>query len=259
MHQQLGKILIVRMVSLAAVVPYELGLRVSTASSTFAQLVLVAMIPEASALHAQAAAERLHELHRRAGRFVTGIAAVVTAVLVASAPALFAAWLGHPEPNAALALRGLAIAAYAAIAAGVSSAIARGVGRTSIELEWSGLALVLHAALGVVLVPRLGLLGALVAIAVANFAAAQWFALRLARAQGWPITWALWEPFLLPLLAVAAGTFAGLGLAHAFHPPWLALVVSAGTAGLTCLGVLLATRHLAWAEIARLARRGAAA
>jgi O-antigen/teichoic acid export membrane protein len=256
MHQQLGKVLIVRMLSLTAVVPYELGLRVSTACSTFAQLALVAIIPEASALHAQAASERLRELHRRGGRFVTGIAAIITAALVASAPALFAAWLGHPEPDAALALRGLAIAAYAAIAAGISGAIMRGVGRTSIELEWSGVALVLHAALGLLLVPKLGLLGALVAIACANLAAALWFAIRLCRVQGWPVGGALWEPFLFPTLAISAGVAAGVPLARAIRVPWLALGASGAAGALACLVVLLATRHLSWSEVVRLARRG---
>jgi O-antigen/teichoic acid export membrane protein len=256
MHQQVGKLLIVRMLSLPAVVPYELGLRASTACSTFAQLVLVAMIPEASALHARAASERLRELHRRAGRFVTGIAAIVTAALVAPAPVLFEVWLGHADPQAALALRGLAIAAYAAMAAGVSAAIARGVGRTSLELEWSGVALLLHGTLGVLLVPRLGLPGALVAVAIANFAAALWFAIRLSRAQAWPVRSTLWEPFILPGLAMAAGVLAGSGLAHVIPVPWLALGVSAAAAGLACLAVLLLTRHLAWGELARLVRRG---
>ena len=256
MHQQLGKLLIVRMLSLASVVPYELGLRVSTACSTFAQLALVAMIPEASALHAQAASERLRELHRRGGRFVTGIAAIVTAALVASAPALFAAWLGHPEPDAALALRGLAVAAYAAIAAGISGVIVRGVGRTSIELEWSGVALVLHATLGLLLVPRLGLLGALVAITCANLAAALWYAIRVCRAQGWPVGAALWEPFLFPSLAMAAGVAAGSRLGQVIATPWLALGASGAVAGLACLVVLLATRHLSWSEMLQLARRG---
>ena len=258
MHQQFGKLLIVRMLSLAAVVPYELGLRVSTACSTFSQLLLVAMIPEASALHAQAASERLRELHRRAGRFVTGIAAIVTAALVAAAPALFAAWLGHPEPDAALALRGLSLAAFAAVAGGVSGAIARGVGRTSIELEWSGLALALHAMLGLLLVPRLGLAGALAAITVANLVAALWFAFRLTRDQHWPAGHALWEPFVFPALAIAAGSAAGAPVARALHAPWMALLVASAVAGLVALVVLLATRHLAWGELTRLARRGVA-
>ncbi|HXJ70876.1 MAG TPA: lipopolysaccharide biosynthesis protein [Verrucomicrobiae bacterium] len=256
MHQQVGKVLLVRMLSLAAVVPYELGVRVSTACATFAQLVLVAMIPEASVLHAQAASERLLELYRRAGRFVTGAAAIITAALVASAPALYQAWLGHAEPDAALALRGLAITAYAGLAGGISSAIARGVGRTSLELEWSGVALLLHGALGLLLVPRLGLLGALVAIASANLGSALWFAIRLCRAQGWPVGRALWEPFLLPGLAMAAGVVAGSPLAHVIRSPWLALGVSSAVAGVACLGVLFATRHLAWGEVVQLARRG---
>jgi len=256
MHQQLGKLLIVRLVSLAAVVPYELGLRVSSASGTFSQLLLMAMIPEASVLHAQGASERLHELYRRAGRFVTGVAATVTAALFASAPALYAAWMGHPTPDAALALRGLSLAAYSAMAGGVSLAIARGVGRTSLELEWSSVALVLHAALGAVLVPRLGLLGALVAVCIANLAAALWFALRLTRSQAWPVSRALWEPFFVPVLAMAAGVAAGSPLALAIAAPWLALVVSAGVAGLACLAVLLLARHLVWEEMLHLARRG---
>ena len=258
MHQQLGKLLIVRVLSLASVVPYELGLRVSTACSTFSQLLLVAMIPVASALHAQAAAERLRELHRRAGRFVTGIAAIVTAALVAAAPALFAAWLGHPEPEAALALRGLSLAAFAAVAGGVSGVIARGVGRTSLELEWSGLALALHAALGVLLVPRLGLAGALAAITVANFAAALWLSIRLSRAQSWPMRKTLWEPFVFPALAIAVGFAAGAPVERALHSPWLALLASSAVAGGVALVVLLVTRHVAWGELSRLVRRGVA-
>jgi O-antigen/teichoic acid export membrane protein len=214
------------------------------------------MIPEASALHAQGADERLRELHRRAGRFVTGIAAIVTAALVASAPALFATWMGHAQPEAALALRGLSLAAFAAVAGGVSGAIARGVGRTSIELEWSGLALALHAVAGVLLVPRLGLAGALIAISFANLVAALWFAFRITRDQHWPSGPALWEPFVFPGLAIAAGAFAGAWLARSLALPWLSLLVSGAVAGLVALAVLLATRHLSFSEISRLARRG---
>ena len=258
LHQQVGKLLIVRLVSLASVVPYELGLRVSSASTGFAQLVLVAMIPEASVLHAQDASERLRELHRRAGRFVTSVGAIVTAALVASAPPLFHAWLGHADPNAAPALRGLAIAAYAALTAGVSSVILRGVGRTSIELEWSGLALVLHAALCVLLVPKLGLTGALIAIVIANVVSALWFAFRLARTLGWPVSWTLIEPFVFPVLAIAAGTIAGAEASRAIQSPWIGLGVAAASAGAACMLVLLVTRQLVWGEILGLVRRGVA-
>jgi hypothetical protein len=55
---------------------------------------------------------------------------------------------------------------------------------------------------------------------------------------------------------MAAGVLAGTPLALAIHIPWVALGVSSGAAGLTCLAVLLATRHLAWREMVGLVRRG---
>jgi len=258
-HQQVGKLLIVRMVSLAGVVPYELALRVSAACFTFAQLVLVAMVPEASVLHARDQFAQLEALHRRAGRFVTAAAAVLTASLLAAAPALFTAWLGHADDAAALALRGLAVAAYAAVVGGVSGAIARGAGRTGLELEWSAVALVLHAALGALLIPRMGLAGALVAIAIANVAAGMWFALRLARALGWHAGRIVWEPYAVPALAVAAGAWAGERLCSAIAAPWLALISGGFLAGAVALALLFAFRHVRAEELMNLARRGAAA
>ncbi len=258
-HQQLGKLLIVRMISLAAVVPYELGLRVSTACFTFAQLVLVAMIPEASVLHARAETERLQSLYRRAGRFVTAAGAIVTSALVTVAPPLFVAWLGHGDPAATLALRGLAVAAYAAVVGGVSSAIARGVGRPALELEYSGVALLVHAALGVVLVPRMGFEGALVALAIANLVSALWFAFRLRRALGWPLGRVLWEPFVVPTFAAVLGSFAGGRLDDAFAAPWWSVIAAGAVAGGVTLAVLVLLRHVRWHELVSLARRGAAA
>ncbi len=258
-HQQFGKLLIVRMISLAAVVPYELGLRVTTASFTFAQLALVAMIPEASVLHARAETERLQSLHRRAGRFVTAAGAIVTSALVTVAPPLFVAWLGHGDSAATLALRGLAVAAYAAVVGGVSGAIARGVGRTGLELEWSGLALLVHAALGLVLVPRMGFEGALVALAIANLVSALWFAFRLGRALGWPLGRWLWEPFVVPTLAAVFGSFVGGRLDDAIAAPWWSVIAAGAAAGGVTLAALLVLRHVGWRELVSLARRGTTA
>jgi O-antigen/teichoic acid export membrane protein len=258
-HQMLGKLLLVRLVALAAVVPYELGLRVTTACFTFAQLSLVAMLPEASALHARDEPERLEALHRRAGRFVTAIAAVMAAVLFGSADPLFAAWLGHPDATAALALRGLALAAYAAVVGGIVGAIGRGVGRIGFELEWSALALATHAALGLALIPRFGLLGALVAIAVANLVSSVWFVARLGSALRWSLGRLLWEPFLVPVVALALGAWAGARCSAAFPSAWASLALSGAIAGGVALVTLFALRYVSWRELASLLRRGATA
>lgn len=258
-HQMLGKVLLVRLVSLVAVVPYELGLRVSTAVFTFAQLALVAMVPEASALHETDQPARLQALHRRAGRVVTGVAAVLLAALLGSATPLFVAWLGHPDPNAALALCGLGIAAYAGVAGGLAGVIGRGVGRVQFELEWSAVALGLHLVLGVLLVPRMGLTGALIAVAIANLVAGLWFAGRLGSWLHWPLLPLLLEPFGVPVVAIALGGFAGARLAGAIASPWWALAASASLAGGIALAVLIALRHIDGRELANLARRGVGA
>jgi peptidoglycan biosynthesis protein MviN/MurJ (putative lipid II flippase) len=115
---------------------------------------------------------------------------------------------------------------------------------------------VLHAVLGVLLVPRLGLAGALVAITIANVAAALWFAFRLSRSQAWPIGKSLWEPFLFPGMAIAAGFAAGAAAERGIPAPWVALGAAGAAAGATALLVLLASRHLEWGELVRLGRRG---
>jgi hypothetical protein len=55
---------------------------------------------------------------------------------------------------------------------------------------------------------------------------------------------------------MAAGVLAGSPLAHVIRSPWLALGVSSAVAGVACVVVLVATRHLAWREVVQLARRG---
>jgi O-antigen/teichoic acid export membrane protein len=241
------------------VVPYELGLRVTTSGFTFAQLVLVAILPEASAMHTRAESERLQALHQRAGRFVSAVAAVLAAAMIGSAAPLFTAWLGHEDASATLALRGLAIASYAGVVGGITGAIGRGVGKIGIELEWSTVALVIHLGLGMWLVPRMGLAGALIAVAVANFVAALWFVTRLRRSLGWPVGRLLWEPFTVPVGAMALGAWLGSRLAAAIPVPWWGLATSAAVASGVTFVILLLFRYVEWREIASLARRGVAA
>lgn len=225
MHQQVDKVLLARFVALAAVAPYELGLRVSTAASTFSQLLLLAMLPAASAIHASHDGAALEQLFRRANRYVLTVAAVLTAAFAGSAGPMFAAWLGTPPAGAELALRGLIGVAYLAIAAGVGGAIARGAGRTDLEAECSALAFGVHVALGLALVPRFGLIGAIAAIAAGNLLGMLWFLWRLSGALAWRRMPVLLEPFGWPLLIVAVGTAAGLGLGQLHLPgalgtPW---------------------------------------
>jgi len=260
-HQQLDKVLLARFVAIAVVAPYELGLRVSTAASTFSQLMLLAMIPAASAMHARLEHEALRHLHRRANRYVLTLSAVLTAALVGSAGPMFSAWLGMPPPGAALALRGLAVAGYLAIAGGVGGAIARGAGRTDLEAEFSAVALGVHVALGLWWVPRWHLAGAVAAIVCGNLAGMTWFLSRLAGVLSWRRLPVVLEPLGWPLVIIVVGGAAGWGCTHfvpaaAMGSRWLYFVFVAAASSCAAATVALGTGFLSLRELRSLLAPG---
>lgn len=261
-HQQLDKLLLTRYVALAAVAPYELGLRISTALATFPQLLLLALVPPATRFHTAGEHARLAELYRRSNRYILFAAVVVTAGAVGGAGRVFAAWLGHPDEAAALALRGLIVAACAGLGAGMATVTARGIGRPDLEAEFSAAALAVHLALGLPLVRTHGLPGVLLALAIGNAAGVAWFVSRLARALGWSAPRVLFDGAMPPMLALAAGAGCGLWLDRALAPAtgfaaWGALLVVGGAGALVAAAVCLGTRYVSAAELARLARPAA--
>jgi O-antigen/teichoic acid export membrane protein len=259
-HQQLDKVLLARFVAFPVIAAYELGLRITTAATTVPQLLLLPVTPAAAELQAAGApAARLYELHVRASRYVLVASAVVVSGLLASAPRLLAAWLGHPDADAALALRGLALAAYAGLGCGAAPAIARALARTDLEAEFSAVALAVHLALGLWLVRTHGLAGVLLALAVGNLVGAGWFLSRLAVTAGWPRGRTIFEPIGVPLLSLLAGFSVARLVGDALPvaagaAAWpAALLVGAVAAAIT--GALaLVTRYLSWDEARALLR-----
>lgn len=262
LHQQVvDKTLLTRMVALAAVAPYELGLRVATAASSFPQLLLVAMTPAAAALHARGDDAGLHALYLRSNRYVLSVAAVVTAGVIAAAPEFFRAWVGHADMDAVVALRGLSLAAYLGVAAAVAGAIARGVGRTELELEWAFVALAVHVSLGLLFVPTFGLRAAVLALLSGNLVGGAWFSGRLATVLRWPRARPVVEPLGIPMLAcLGASSLADFAFRDANDPTplaaWGRTVLVASLAGALAGAVLLGTRFLPWREVLQLLRPG---
>lgn len=256
-HQQLDKVLLARFIALGAIAPYELGLRMATSAATFPQLLMMALLPVAAAFHAGNDRAKLAELHERSNRYVLFAAATVTAAVLAGAPRLLAAWLGHPDAQAALALRGLMLAACAGLAGGVASVTARGIGRTDLEAEFSGVALAVHLALGLWLVPSRGLEGALIAVIAGNVAGALWFLTRLATQLGWPFARTVVVPLLVPIVAMVTGVLSALAVDRALPQvagplAWGAVVAVSGSAALACAAVTLGLRYVKWTELRRL-------
>jgi O-antigen/teichoic acid export membrane protein len=259
-HQQLDKLLLSRYVALAFVSPYELGLRTSGVLGSMPQQMLLALIPAASALHATGDTAGLRAAYDRAGRWVMAITAAVGAGFLGGAPRLLTAWLGTPPAGAELCLIGLTLAMVIAMTTGTATAIARAIGRTRYEAEYSGLGLAVHLALGLWLVPRYGLPGALIATIVGNVFATAWLLIRFGSVTGWGFGAVFVRPTLQPLAMLAV--VAWLGRLFANHLPeatglvgWVWAIVAGAAPALTVLALLTATGFLPFAELQALLRR----
>ncbi len=260
-HQQVDKLLLSRYVALVWVAPYELGLRAATVMGSLPQIVLTALVSEASGLHAVGDEAGLRAAHARAARWVMTFTAMLAAALMVGSPRLLAAWLGDVPQGSDFAVLGLSAAMVVAMATGVVSALARAFGRTRYEAEYSALAFVLHAGLGLALVPAHGLVGAIVATLAANLVAVTWYLVRFARFTGWSVR-TLVAPSLAPMAVLAVVVAAGRALMP--HLPqasgfmgWLWVGVAAGVPPLLVLALASALGVVTPGEWRALLQRGA--
>jgi O-antigen/teichoic acid export membrane protein len=253
LHSQIDKFLLARFVALAAVTPYDLGFRVIVAAAAAPQVLVLALMPAAAALHAAEHHERLRDLYRRANRYVLSVSSITMAPILGSAGRIYDVWLGPGHADAAHALRGLTLAAMASIATLVGVSVARGVGRTDLEAWFAVVAFVVHLVLSVILLPRIGLTGALIAITVANLIAAAVFLSILTRTLGWRPTPILMEPLGIPALAVALGAAASFGLDRVLPTShglagWLGLIAIAVLGAGIAAATVLVTGFVRWSE-----------
>jgi O-antigen/teichoic acid export membrane protein len=259
-HLHLDKVLLSRFVALATVAPYELGSRVATAASTLPQLILLAVLPEAAALHEAGNRERLRELYDRGSRYALTGVVVVMAPLVVCADRLYGTWLGPGHADAALVLRALALAVGISLATGMGTTLARAIARTDLEAWFALVALAIHLGLSLWLIPSRGLAGAVLATLLGTLVGAVAFMVLLGRTLAWPFWRVVVRPCAVPLVAAAIAVGSGLALDRVVPVlpaalGWAGLALTAAGASAVALAVILATRYLRWSEVRALLSR----
>lgn len=258
-NQQVDKLLLTRYVSLAAVATYELGARVATSAFSFPHQLLSAALPGAAALHARADDQRLREVHDRLSRYVLTACAVTSACLLGCSGRLYAVWLGPGHAESAMVLRWLTVGRAFLLAAGAGSVIARAIGRTGLETWYHIIGLSLHVTLALVLLPKLGLTGVLIAGMTGYLAGSIVFIVIVARARDWRVAPLLGSPHVIPAIATAAGALAAVALDRALPEAngiagWIMLAVVATAGAGVALATAFATRYLGWREARALLR-----
>ncbi|MBI5171205.1 MAG: polysaccharide biosynthesis C-terminal domain-containing protein [Candidatus Eisenbacteria bacterium] len=264
LHAHLDKFLLPGLVTLAAVTPYELGSRVLGALQTFPQMLLLAMLPAASTMHATGDATRLRALYVRGERYLLTATALLVAALTGPAARLFAVWLGPGHADAALVLRGLTVATALTLATGMASVSTRAIGRPALEAWYGAVTLVTHVVTSLLLLPRFGLAGAVFAAIATTAVASTVFLVGVARALGWRVTDVIGVPHVRPAAAAALGAGAGFALDRLLPVSggaagWAWLACAGAGAVVVSAGVCVATGYFPWREALALAtrRRGA--
>ena len=212
------------------------------------------MLPTAAAFHATQDRERLRELYRRGARFVLSAGAVVLAVVLGAGSRVFVAWLGPGHEDSATVLRALAIGFGVALTTGMGTALVRGIGRPDVEARFAGIVAGSHLLLSLVLIPRWGLRGALVAWIVSNAAGSVYFLARFRSLFGWTRREVFLTPHLVPALSVVAGWLCAAALdrvmpASAGFVAWIAAASLGGVSSLVVLGVLALARYVSLEEV----------
>jgi len=260
---QLEKILFGRFVSLAAVGEFELGYRVVFALWAIPAFLLAPLLPAFAHLDAVADRERFEELFRRGMRYVFALAVPVTGGVLALAPALFSSWLGPGHANAALAARALAATLAVNVLTGVGSAAVRGIDRAWVEAEYQVLALALHLAASLTLIPRYGFRGGLLALFFSSLIGTAWFLIRARRVLKLPLGALTWQASARPWIATVVAVVPAMLLSGAGLPAasgWSRgeaaprLLIGAGVYVALVIAGLLLTRALSVREVTGLLR-----
>jgi O-antigen/teichoic acid export membrane protein len=206
---QFPKFVLARGVSLAAAGEYELAYRVAFAAWSLPSLLLPPLLPAFAEWAAQGKWEAAWALYERAARYLLVLALPLAALLAASAPALYQAWLGPGHTNAAVALAVLMTLLGINVTTSAGCLFVRAIGHPWIEARYHLVSFALQLVLATWLVPKAAFAGALVAMLLSGLAGTAMFLWTFHRA----LERSLWE-FVLKIAAPPALiAFAGGGVA----------------------------------------------
>ena len=208
---QLPKFVLARNVGLAAAGEYELAYRVAFAAWSLPSMLLPPLLPAFAEWTARDRWDDAWALYERAARYLLAIAMPIAALLAASAPALFRVWVGPGHGDAAVSLAVLATLLGINVLTSAGCVFVRAIGRPWIEARYHVLSFALQLALVAWFVPRMSLVGPLLAMLLSGTLGTATFLWMFHRGLGRSL-----RAFVLRIAALPAlVSFAGGGLALA--------------------------------------------
>jgi O-antigen/teichoic acid export membrane protein len=165
MQFQAGKVMLGAIGRLAWVTQFELAFRVVNSVWSLSTLIQSAVVPAAAHAAEREGIEGARRMYAWCCQWVILTGAYTVGLVGAAAPALFTLWLGRPEPEVAALARWIALGLLLSTLAGPATTIARGLGSPWYEALNFAVAVVVNVGGALVLIPRLGVHGAGIAMA----------------------------------------------------------------------------------------------
>jgi O-antigen/teichoic acid export membrane protein len=210
LNRQFDKFLLARAAGLGSVATYEVAARAVGSVGTLQPYLAATLLPASSELHALDRIEDLRGLYRRSTSYLLLVGIPPFVFLASQSDAAITAWLGAPQPLAALFLLCLAPGYLVNTACNGMAFFCQGVGQPGIQARQSAWQLGINVVLSTLLLFAIGPLGAAIGTSIALIAGAIYFA-RHFHAHLGVSTWALLrESAAVPMLASFAGAALGV-------------------------------------------------
>lgn len=196
--------LLARILGPGPVALYSFGARIADVWKSVVMPAFNAVLAGASAMSVTDGLEAVRRLYDRGTRIVNALVIGISVWLVVVAPILITAWMGKGYGMSILALRVLAVAAGAWLAAGMAGYVGRGVNVMRPGIIAGVVLAVLQFGVGLLLGELYGYKGLLAATCLSFIVYAVTLVVLTHRAFRWPVLGPLLQLYLLPTLLAAA-------------------------------------------------------
>jgi O-antigen/teichoic acid export membrane protein len=155
---------------------YELGAKIAKIARSFPEQLLPAILPASSELHALDDKKNLHKLYTRGSKYLSLLTFPIAFFVIAYASLIMTLWLGRDSfKESALALQVLSVGYVFVLLVSMGRLIGRGMGIPQYEMRSSVIIVILNIALSIILIIKLGFVGALLGTTLSGVIGSSFF------------------------------------------------------------------------------------
>jgi O-antigen/teichoic acid export membrane protein len=213
------RILISHFLGLILLAKYQLGYTVISAMRGAALLLVSAVVPATSDLAARSDRNSLQNLYWRGTKYTVLTSLAIGSGIMALAPVITRAWLGHDDNVVSIIIRFLAAGQLVHVMTGLGTSMCEGMGLVALEAKFCVCLTVLQTAIGIAAVRHFGLFGLLTSTALVTAGTSVGFLYQFHRSMQ-PEGRFSWPSLLFtPVTAAALASCLVLGVSTLFPVP----------------------------------------